>query len=432
MFSSLAAFRGFFAGSAPAPAHWTTSVDGAGYLWFDRFSEGLESSYVLSEQLWTGLGVYDYRRVLARTRPDRQASARLFTGSLATLHRYLPRYRVPDRIWIDSLVAGNRSVGAHFLAEAQLDLVARITDEPRIERYDRLVRDDRKVPYWVVKPIDVPRGRDPYATLPPDLALAASADAPARVTPDGDTARDGAGMVDPTRSAGFAVAALQRYQETGREVWLTRAEEAVDEALSTSRDGLLQYRYRQDNVFGEQMNRPWASARGQGLMLSALSRLYEIDRDPRRLAQAQQVFDALAQVRDYGYPRPDPWLASVDYSGYLWFEQYADGQGASLVVSGHLAAVIGLYDYWNVSGDRTAEAYLRGGLSTIRDALPLVRHPGRYASSSLAKDLSDPRSHRVIEAQIAALARVTGDPELTRYATRLARDYEKAHRREER
>ena len=146
--------------------------------------------------------------------------------------------------------------------------------------------------------------------------------------------------------------ALQRYQETGRESWLTLAGSALDDALSTGRDGLLQYDVRQDNVFGDAMHRPWASSRGQGLLLSALSRLYRVDQDPRRLAQAEQVFAALAQVRDYGYPPPDPWLAFIDYSGYLWFEQYADGQRASLVLSGHLAAVIGLYDYWSVSATR--------------------------------------------------------------------------------
>ena len=130
VFDTLTAFRGFFAGSDPAPAYWTTSVDGAGYLWFDRFSKGLETSSVLSEQVWTGLGIYDYRRVLARSPQDRRASVRLFTGSLATLRHYLPRFRVPHRIWIDSLVAGNRNVRAHFVAEAQLALIERITASP--------------------------------------------------------------------------------------------------------------------------------------------------------------------------------------------------------------------------------------------------------------------------------------------------------------
>jgi hypothetical protein len=422
VFGGLSSFRGFFAGSKPAPVNWITSVDDEGYLWFDRFSTGLESSYILGEQAWAALGVYDYRRVLATGAKERRAAARLFTGSVATMRDHLRMYRVPGRIWVDSLVAGNRSVRAHFAAKAQLDLLVRITGDAVLARYDRLLDLDDNVPFFVVKPLRASAGGDPYDPLPPGLSVSLGATRPAAVTSRG-TPTAGPGLEDPTRDATFAIGALARYRHGEGRVWLQRARAAVDAALRESRDGVLTYSYRQKNVFGEQLRRPWASAQGQGLLLSALVRLYRADGDPERLEQARAVFKGLTRVRDYGYPPPRPWLGFIDYSGYLWFEQYADGGQPSQVLTGHLAAVIGLYDFWSLTGDGIAYSYFAGGLSTLRDALPLIRQPGGYARSSLARDGIDPRSHPVLAQQVAGLARVTSDRVLERYARLLARDY---------
>jgi hypothetical protein len=426
VFATLYAFRGFFNGSLPAPLHWMASVDTEGYLWFDRFSEGLDTVAVLTEQLTTAFGVYDYQRALARTPEDRHAARTLFEGTLATLTKYLPRYRVPGQISVSSLAAGNRNIREHLVATAELAMLARLSGSSTLARYSRLFDRDDAVPYFVVHPVTATPGVDAYSPIPPELALRPGQTAPLAVTPVGlPTA--GPGATDPTQDAGFALAALDRYRTGGDKVWLQRAESAVNQAMATARDGFLTYKTARKDAFGQPLPRPWHSAEGQALVLSALTRLYAETGQQKWRDQADQVFRALTTVRDYGYPGPRPWSAFLDFSGYLWFEQYPEGSQPSQLLRGHVDAVVALYDYWSMTKSSTAYSYFRGGLASLHDALPTyIRTPGTYARSSLATDAHDPRQHLYLTGQVATLASITGDRVLARNAHLMAADYAKA------
>ncbi len=425
VFARLYAFRGFFSSDRPAPVYWLTSVDPSGYLWFDRYSTGDATVGILNEQLTTIFGIYDYRRALAGSGQRRKAET-LLAGSFATLEHFLPRYRVAGRLSFTSLAAGNVGIRDHQVAATQLRMLGRTSGSPEFSRFSRLFDSDDNVPYFNLRRFDVERGVDAYNPLPASLARLADRTRPLRVTAAGlPTA--GRGTNDPTSDAAFALAAIERFRSSSDRKWLVRAETAVIAATSAARDGFLTYDYDKLNAFGEPLHRPWHSAEGQGLLLSALTRLYDETGEARWLKLADETYQALTVVRDYGYPSPQPWLAFLDFSGYLWFEQYPDAPRPSRLLRGHLDALIGIYDYGGMTNDPAARFYFDGGLKSVRDALPrFIRTPGGFATSSLGSGAKDPSDHVYITDQIAALAQITGDGVLSGYARFLAEDFDKA------
>jgi hypothetical protein len=422
VFGALASFKNFLVGDRPVPKYWLTSVDGAGYLWFDRFSSDLRTYSILNNQLWTLLGIYDYRRSLAHRGTWRTQATHLFAGGLATVQHYLESYRDPGRISIDSLVAKNHDMGAHFLAVAQLHALARVTRDPTVVRYADIFDRDDDVPFFPVTGPDLNDDVDPYQPLPADIATEGGRDRPQRVTTTG-VPTEGPGVLDPTRNAAFVLAALAEHRRTGDPRWLTRATSAADEALATAEDGALPYRYRTHALFGAPVTGTWYSAEGQGLMLSALSQLFTATGDERWRREAGAVATALTQVRGYDFPPPDPWLALLDDGGYVWFEQYAGANAPSQAIMGQLTAVLGLYDYWRISKDRRAYFFFRGGAATVKTQLAALRAKSVPVLTTILGGKRDARSEQQMVQDVDALARITDDRTLVRAAALLAKDY---------
>ena len=350
VFGALSAFRGFFAGSQPAPVNWLTSVDGEGYVWFDSFSTGFESSRTLTTQLWTALGIYDYARVLAADRSSRDARRHLLAGCVATIERYLPDFRIPGHISVSSLTSKNRDMASHFVAQALLDQLAAVTGRSRLARYAQDLDQDDDLPFFAVGHSEPQPGIDVYNPLPTELRLQPGQTEPTRVTRDGRPTR-GPGIVDPLNNATFAIAALGRYAETGERTWLSRAESAVDVAMATTIDGALGHLYRASNVHGRRMRQPWYSSASQGAVLSALVRLHRATGDPAWLDQARRVRTALTRVDDYGLPAPRNWISfDTDNRGNLWFRSTPTAR--DLTANPRPGeAVLGLYDYWVETAD---------------------------------------------------------------------------------
>jgi hypothetical protein len=422
VFAALSSFKHFLVGDRPVPRYWLTSVDGAGYLWFDRFSSDLRTYAILNNQLWTLLGIYEYRGAVARDGTWRKQATRLFAGGLATLQHNLDSYRDPGRISIDSLVAKNHDMGAHFLAVAQLDALAQVTRDPTVIRYADIFDHDDDVPFFPVTGPDLADEVDVYQPLPADVAAHSGRDRPQQVTSTG-VPTEGSGVLDPTRNAAFVLAALAEYRRTGDHQWLTRAGAAADAALATAVDGALPYRYRTHALFGAPVTGTWYSAEGQGLMLSAVSRLYTATGDERWRRAAGELSTALTQVRGYDYPPPDPWLALLDNGGYVWFEQYAGANAPTQAVMGQLTAVLGLYDYWRISKDRRAYFFFRGGVATVKTQLAALRATSVPVLTTILGGKRDARSEQQMVQDIDALARITGYRALVRSAALLRRDY---------
>jgi hypothetical protein len=112
--------------------------------------------------------------------------------------------------------------------------------------------------------------------------------------------------------------------------------------------------------------------------------------------------------------------------GNLWFDHFArtapqDGPPAH-VVTGQLAALFGIYDYWRLTGDRDAARLFDGGASTLVARLEDVRVPGHVARVDAETNLRRLPHHRLMIAQLEALTRMTGRTIFLTHAAELADD----------
>lgn len=419
-FAALGSFQGFFAGSRPAPQHWLSSVDRQGHLWFDRFSTGLSSTRVLSEQLWTALGVYDYRRVMATRPADRRQATDLLRGALRTIEDNLPRWRVPGKISIASLQVGNHDVRSHFVVATQLAILDRITSAAWVARAARQYELDDNLPYFALGTVSAVADFDAYSRNPQDLVTLARSGRPLRLARPADS-RSRGGTTDPLSRAAQALVLLSDPAATIAEV--QRAGDLVSQVMSDEKEGLVPHRLPLEDTNGRAVKGTWYSASTQGLMLSTLTRLSERTGQPQWRRDADRLYEGLTRVRDYGQPTTKPWLALIDFSGYLWFDQNLGASPPPRSIYEHATALVGLYDYWRLTERDEAFTYFAGGVTTLRDAISYIRRRDAPAVESLATGASDRGYHGPITYQVESLATITEDPKLMRFARQLRKDY---------
>lgn len=417
IFAALLRFRGFFEGSNPAPEPWLSLVDGSGYLWFEHFTNARAPVRDSPDQLFTMLGLYDYRRELALTRDQRSIATRLLAGGVATLKDVLPEIRRPGQLAFASLAAGTSDPRSQMEIEAGLLVLGRILRDPTYpELSRRLDRDDNLAPFTAGR-ITLAADHDPFAPLPPAYGYTDSPAPPATVSHG--VVLEG-GRMHPGLTARYALAALDRFRTTGQRGWLLRSERAVREAMSRSTGGLVPYQFQNNDALGASLAPPWYSADAQGLMLAAATRLATVTRDAHWRRAAEVLFSTLPRFRDFGADGEAPlrpWISLVDDDDYLWFEAYPSGSPPSLVLHVQLSTLLALYDYWEMSHDPLARQMIAGGVSTVRHYLPRLRLAGRKPWDSLAARRSDRQSERQIEAQLDQLAAITGDRLIAHYAS---------------
>jgi hypothetical protein len=123
----------------------------------------------------------------------------------------------------------------------------------------------------------------------------------------------------------------------------------------------------------------WVSAFGNAAVLAALVKLYDTTGDARHRELARGVAASFGQVRE-APDQAEPWVAFVDGSGYLWFEEYPrKGEGQTRVLNGHVLALMALDSYLPIAGDdrEAARLLLQAGLTTMHRYLSEYRRPGR-------------------------------------------------------
>jgi hypothetical protein len=226
---------------------------------------------------------------------------------------------------------------------------------------------------------------------------------------------NGRARLDPDASLRFAIAALAEHSRNGDVRSLTRARTAIREVLASRHEGLVPHWSRHLDAAGRPMPPGWVSAETQGLLLSALCRLYSATGNADWRSAADATFDTLLRVRgatdDAGHPYAI-WTSFIDEFGFLWFEKYPHGTTATESMTGHLFAVLGIYDYAQISEGvrhRSAIALFEGGAATGRHFLPSIRYENAAAWTSPAKVARSWDLQQVLVAQMKALTRITRD-----------------------
>jgi hypothetical protein len=217
---------------------------------------------------------------------------------------------------------------------------------------------------------------------------------------------------------------LSRYRLTGDPLFLDRAERIaaglVRIAVRTPNAIWFPYRFR----FARNLP-PWYSGYAQGFALSLFVRLWEQTAAERYRVLADLTYNSLRTLRRVSAP----WVTWVDGRQYVWIDEYP--QELDRTFNGHVFALLGLYDYVEMTKRRDLYsaarhgdvlALIRGGITTIRAYASTFRNPGAVSDYCLAHHIRNPDYHPVHITQLRHLAVMTGDRWFERMADNFAAD----------
>ena len=218
---------------------------------------------------------------------------------------------------------------------------------------------------------------------------------------------------NPAYIAWYALMQLERSlrhdHAAGREVFLKQVQWLRDHAVRRD-DGNVVWPLTFDWCEGQcRLRAPWISAMVQGLVISALVRAHRIVRDDDLLGLCRGAIGVFEKnVQDGG-------VRTIE-AGHALYEEYP-GFPLPRVLDGYLFSLLGLHDLATETRDPKAQDLLNDGISGLRHALPFWDYRGRWSWYGAHGYLCPPQYNRLNSALLAALARITGDVVLARYAT---------------
>lgn len=232
----------------------------------------------------------------------------------------------------------------------------------------------------------------------------------------------------PVGQAQYALYNLDSYRLTQDPAYLAtavkNAQRLVDRRVESA--GAWYYPYDFDfAVHGDttqMLVAPWYSAMAQGQALSVFTRLFEVTSDPSWRLAADATFLSLLQQPE----GTAPFASRVDSAGRLWLEEYPryPVQDSEMVLNGHIYAMYGLHDYWQLTGDANARSIFLGALSTIeKSVMTGFRRPGWLSVYSLRHQLNTLSYHPVHIGQFLVVWRMTRDARWLDTATAFRTDY---------
>ncbi len=245
--------------------------------------------------------------------------------------------------------------------------------------------------------------------------------------------RDGTRHVHPVGQGQYVLMMLNSFDLTGDEEFLDRAVLNLDSLLDSSieSDGAIFFPYTFDfPLYGLEeltLHAPWWSGMAQGQILSALVRAYEATGDERYREAADRTFASFAPRSVEDWPITEPAVSFVDGDGVLWLEEYSGDLEPAYVLNGHLFAVFGLYDYWELTGSEEAARMIDGAATAVAHYLPEFRNASGELSWYGLTIKPNPRGlhakyHRIHKEQLRVLADMTGERLFSDYADLFAAD----------
>ena len=107
----------------------------------------------------------------------------------------------------------------------------------------------------------------------------------------------------------------------------------------------------------------------QGVVLAVTIRLYEITGKSQYLTFSHRLFNSFLQLRKSN----SPWIARLDSLSYYWIEEYPHDVKPGQTLNGYIAAIMGVYEYYRITGDYRAKVVYDAALTTLKYYLPQYR-----------------------------------------------------------
>ncbi|MFZ5979331.1 MAG: D-glucuronyl C5-epimerase family protein, partial [Candidatus Zixiibacteriota bacterium] len=188
-------------------------------------------------------------------------------------------------------------------------------------------------------------------------------------------------------------------------------------------DDALYYPYRFDYRVHKRedafLAAPWFSGMAQGEALGVMTRLFDETGDSAYLDYANRTFKSMLRVKD----EAEPWTSLVDERGCYWIEEYPTTP-PSLTLNGFIAAVFGVYDYYETTRNDAAARVLEDCFSTVKNYIPLFRRKGKVSFYDLTFRHYDAVYHQYHINQLRHLENMSGDSFFGDWADSLKADYD--------
>jgi hypothetical protein len=158
------------------------------------------------------------------------------------------------------------------------------------------------------------------------------------------------------------------------------------------------YSYRLHGTY-EVLLSPFVSAMDQGMAISFMLRAYALFEDPKYYEVANELLSTFYTERqEYGR-----WIAALDESDDLWFEEYPVEGGLAKTLNGFIFALIGLYEKAEHDNDSRARYLFEEGMKTLENNI-MKYDSGDIMYYCLKHKVKSLGYHKVVLSQLEYLA----------------------------
>lgn len=236
----------------------------------------------------------------------------------------------------------------------------------------------------------------------------------------------------PVNTAWFILMMQDSYELTGDEKYLeyakTNTQYLLNGAERTKTGTWFAYHF-EHAPGGIENGLPWVSGMAQGMLLSILSRMYEITGDEQYKVEADSVFKTFSAPKsttDYWFVNQDVCEWSDPCTYLEEYPSYNEEQNAH-VVNGFIYSIWGVYDYMRVFKSPDALNLFKASVGTLEKSFDKFRVPGGaswYAMNEFGHETwNRPANYHIgVTYQLGVTAEITGSELLAEQAELLKSD----------
>ncbi|MGN6723374.1 MAG: D-glucuronyl C5-epimerase family protein, partial [Marmoricola sp.] len=232
----------------------------------------------------------------------------------------------------------------------------------------------------------------------------------------------------PVTQSGYALDNLDSYRRTGNSAYLDIATRNAQRLIDIHDESNAAWYFPYDFDYpplgdtSESLIAPWYSGMAQGRALSVFTRMYQATGDEKWRQAADATFLSFGQAPN----GKAPYAAYVDASHRLWLEEYPryPASKGENVLNGHIFALYGLLDYWQLTRDALALELIRGAVATVQQtAMTAFRRPKAVSAYSLRHRTPAWTYHQIHVRQFLMLLRYTKNSGFAATANAYRDDY---------